>query len=225
MVGKPVRLFIAIEHPLVRRGLITFSRDHEDMRIVGEAADGETALRAVTATKPDIVIVHADLPLRSGHDVVRDLRKREQRPRTIILVPLNNRDSLRAAMAAPADAFLLTTDLPQHIVRTARMLMTGRQFTCPLLAACRDAILDDAVPDRVRAALDAKELQLFSQLTRQRNASQIARALRIPPADVAHLRVQMCEKLHADADQPGDVIHPRDMFIHGDDEESPRMAS
>ncbi len=225
MVGKPVRLFIAIEHPLVRRGLITFCRDHEDMRVVGEAADGETALRAVTETTPDIVIVHAQLPLRSGPDVVRELRKSDSPPRTIMLVPLSNRDALQSAMAAPADAFLLTTDLPQHIVRTARTLMNGDRFTCPLLAACRDAILDDAVPDRVRAAFDTKELQLFSQLTRNRNASQIARALRIPPADVARLRVRMCEKLHADAGRSNDIINPRDIFIHGDDEESSRMAS
>jgi len=225
MDGNAVRLFFAIEHPLVRRGLITFCRDHEDMRVVGEAADGESALRAMSATAPDIVIVHADLPLRSGADVVRVLRKMEDAPRTIMLVPLSNRDTLRAAMAAPADAFLLTTDLPQHIVRTARMLMSGRQFTCPLLAACRDAILDGVVPDRVRAALNPEELQLFSHLTRNRNASQIARTLRIPPAVVAHLRIRMCEKLHAESGQSNDVINPRDMFIRGDDGESSRMAS
>lgn len=220
-----IRLFISIEHPLVRRGLIAFCRDHEDTRVVGEAADGDSALRGVAATAPDVVIVHADLPLRSGPDVVRDLRKTERDPRTIMLVPLGSPDSLRAAMAAPADAFLLTTDLPQHIVRTTRMLMSGMQFTCPLLAAYRDAILDDAVPARVRETFDESELRLFSLLTQQRNASQIARVLDIPAADVAHLRVRMCEKLHASAGLASDVIHPRDIFIPSDDEESSRMAS
>jgi DNA-binding NarL/FixJ family response regulator len=156
---------------------------------------------------------------------VRALQRSSDGVRSIMLVPLHDRDLLREAMATPADAFLLTTDLPQHVVRTARMLMNGQSFTCPLLAACRDAILDDAVPERVRNTLDQQELLLFSALTRERNGPQIARELGIPSIDVAHLRIRMCEKLHQEAGGAAQFIHPREIFLPGDGEQSTRAAS
>jgi len=221
----PIRVFLAIEHPLVRRGLFSFIRDHEDLLIVGEAADGESALRGIAKTRPQVAVVHANLPIQRGSEIVRVLKRSANGVRSIMLVPLHDRDLLRDAMAAPADAFLLTTDLPQHVVRTVRMLKDGHTFTCPLLAACRDAILDDAVPDRVRGTLDKKELLLFSLLTRERNGPQIARELGISSTEVAQLRVRMCEKLHQDAGGTAQFIHPREIFMLDDGEKPSRAAS
>ncbi|MBN1446480.1 MAG: response regulator transcription factor [Bacteroidetes bacterium] len=221
----PIRVFLAIEHPLVRRGLFSFIRDHEDLLVVGEAADGESALRGIERTQPHVTVVHANLPIHRGSDVVRALQRGSEPVHTIMLVPLHDRDLLRESMATPADAFLLTTDLPQHVVRTARMLMNGLSFTCPLLAACRDAILDDAVPKRVRNTLNQEELLLFSQLTRERNGPQIARELGISLTEVAYLRVRICEKLHHEAGGTAQFIHPREIFIPGDGERSSRAAS
>ena len=208
-----IRLFLALEHPLVRRGIAAFCAEHADVHVAGEAADGESALRALRDVRPDVLVVHAALPLRSGSDVVAVARREFPGLRSIMLVPLNDRERMREAMASDADAFLLTTDLPQHVLRTARALQGGERFVCPLLAACSATILNDVIPSHVRETLSDEQLELFRLIVAQKNGIQIARALGLSTAQVARQRVNLCERLHAVPGSGGHVFKPSDILL------------
>lgn len=200
-----IRMFLAVEHPLVRRGIAGLSASQPDVHVVGEAADGDSAWRSIQQLRPDVVVAHAALPLRSGTTLISLVRKEFPDTKSIMLVPLNDRALMREAMASAADAFLLTTDLPQHVLRTARALRGGDRFVCPLLAACSATLLNDEIPAQVRARLDENQLALFLQIVAQRNGSQIGRALGITAAEAARLRIGLCERLHElpDVSAPG----------------------
>ncbi|MDT8325327.1 MAG: response regulator transcription factor, partial [Bacteroidota bacterium] len=131
-----IRMYLAVEHPLVRRGIAGLCASQSDVHVVGEAADGDSAWRGIQELRPDVIVVHAALPLRSGTALISLARAELPSAKSIILVPLTDRALMREAMASAADAFLLTTDVPQHVLRTARALEAGERFVCPLLAAC-----------------------------------------------------------------------------------------
>jgi len=191
-----IRLFLAVEHPLVRRGIVGLCASQPDVHVVGEAADGDSAWRAIQQLRPDVIVAHAALPLRSGTALISLMKKHVPAAKSIILVPLNDRALMREAMASAADAFLLTTEVPQHVLRTARMLHGGGRFVCPLLAASSAALLDGTIPAEVREKLDETQLALFRLIIAQRNGSQIARALGISSSEAAQRRIDLCEQLH-----------------------------
>lgn len=191
-----IRIFLAVEHPLVRRGIAGLCASQPDVHVVGEAADGESAWRAVQELRPGVMVAHAGLPIRSGKDLIAQVKKDQGDCRCIILVPLTDRALMREAMASEADAFLLTTDLPQHVLRTVRALHGGQRFVCPLLAAYSAALLNDVIPSEVRAKLDEDQVALFRQILAQKNGSQIGRALGISAGEAARRRIGLCERLH-----------------------------
>ncbi|MCB2204546.1 response regulator transcription factor [bacterium] len=209
-----IRLFIAVEHPLIRRGLAGFCAETPDVRVVGEAADGESALQAIAATKPDVVVVHAELPLGDGPELIAVLRDREPQLRSIILVPLRNRGLMRRAMASQADAFLLTTDIPQHVIRTVRDVTENQRFVCPLLAACSATVLNGEIPASVRAVLEEEQLALFKMIVEHKNGTKIARSMGIENGEVAQLRIALCERLHRNPlrEEKGFAV-PRDIPV------------
>jgi two-component system NarL family response regulator len=207
-----IRLFLAVEHPLVRRGIAGLCASQQDVHVVGEAADGDSAWRGIQELRPDVIVAHAALPLRSGTALISLVRAELPAVKSIILVPLNDRARMREAMASAADAFLLTTDLPQHVLRTARALRGGERFVCPLLAACSATLLNDAIPAEVRERLDEPQLALFRQIIAQRNGSQIGRALGISSAEAAQRRIDLCEQLHRVSDASQQELRPVDLL-------------
>jgi len=213
MSTEIIRVILAVEHPLVRRGIAAYCADHPDIQIVAEAADGDSALRAMEATRPDVVVAHASLPLVSGSALIEAGQKLLPGMRSMILVPLHDRALMREAMSSKADAFLLTTDLPQHVLRTVRMLYAGERFVCPLLAACSASLLNEAIPAHVREALNEEQLRLFQLILMQKNGSQIARALGLEPQEVAQLRVGICERLHKVPESGGQSFRPVDVLL------------
>ncbi len=212
MNERILRMFLAVEHPLVRRGIAAFCDDQPDIHVAGEASDGESALRAIRVLRPDVVVVHAALPLISGVAMLEPLRREQVETRSIILVPLHDRELMREAMSSVADAFLLTTDLPQHIIRTARALQAGERFVCPLLAACSSTLLNDLIPSHVRETLSDEQMQLFRLIVAQRNGSQIGRALDLPASEIARLRIGLCERLHRIPESGGNTFRPSQLL-------------
>jgi DNA-binding NarL/FixJ family response regulator len=208
-----IRVFLAVEHPLVRRGIAAYCADHADVQIVAEAADGDSALRGIEATRPDVVVAHAALPIMNGSELIAAARRLLPEIKSMILVPLHDRSLMREAMASKADAFLLTTDVPQHVLRTVRMLHAGERFVCPLLAACSASLLNDAIPAHVREALNEEQLRLFQLILMQKNGSQIARALGLEPTEVAQLRVGICERLHSVPESGGGSFRPVEVLL------------
>jgi len=136
-----VNLLIVDDEPACRTGLRRLCERTPDMHIVGEADTGARAIEAVHALRPDLTLLDADLPDMSGFDVLRALRRRQQR-RTILLTP-SARDA-PSALAAGALAHLLKpvneTALSASIMRArARRVPDGRQWRTPALPVADDA--------------------------------------------------------------------------------------
>src|SRR6187431_2836651 len=80
-----IRIVIADDHPVVRRGLSQFFADEEEMEIVAECADGESAVAETLRYQPDVLIVDLRMPVVSGLDVLRRLREKSRVVPTVLL--------------------------------------------------------------------------------------------------------------------------------------------
>ena len=197
-----IRIFLAIEHPLVLQGLAAACAEQPDMRVVGEARDAQTLTRALPSIKPDVVVHHARLPLSERGHTIRDLYGPEQPWRSILLVPLNERVPLQRRYRRRVDAMLLANDLPQHVIRTIRLVMRGTSFVCPLLEASLQYRKDAALPDAI-SRLGETEQEVFRLLNEFHTGSAVARRLGLTTSEVSDYRFTICEALHGPPADPG----------------------
>ena len=98
MKPREVKLLIVDDHPVFRRGLRDVIEEHPRFRVVGEAADGEAAMKMIADLKPSIAVVDIDLPRLSGLELVRALHKMESPVMTVFLTMYNEEDMFNAAM-------------------------------------------------------------------------------------------------------------------------------
>jgi len=102
-----IRVLVVDDHPLYREGLAMAVSNMPGKTVVGEAGDGEEAVRKVAELAPDVVLMDLHMPGMNGVDATRTITAEEQPPAVLVLTMLENDDSVFAAMRAGARGYLL----------------------------------------------------------------------------------------------------------------------
>ncbi|MEJ2885637.1 response regulator transcription factor [Actinomycetospora aeridis] len=157
----PVRVVLADDHPVIRDGLAALLTAVDGIEVVATAADGDGAVRSVTAQGPDVLVV--DLHMPGGIDGVEVTRRvRPQGVGVLVLTMLDDDESVRAALDAGASGYVLKGDSRQQIVRAIHAVATGATFLGSGVGV--RAVADArATPDPL-AVLTARERQILDML-------------------------------------------------------------
>jgi len=121
----PIRIIIADDHPVVRRGLIQFMADEDELEVVAECADGESALDAVARHSPDVLIVDLQMPRLNGMEVLRRLSGTPTSPATVLLAGNISDEEVVEAMRMGAKGVVLKEMAPALLVACIRKVATG----------------------------------------------------------------------------------------------------
>src|SRR5690242_12163614 len=125
---QEVTVMIVDDHPLLRRGLRDVIGEKSRFRIVGEAADGEEAMRLLADLKPQIAIIDIDMPRLNGLQMVRALKQLPFYVKAIILTMYKEEDMFNAAMDLGAKAYVLKENAPNEIVAALEKVEAGEMF-------------------------------------------------------------------------------------------------
>jgi DNA-binding NarL/FixJ family response regulator len=120
-----IDIVLADDHPVVRRGLSQFFEEVDDLRVVAECADGESALDEVRKHNPHVLIVDLRMPGASGLEVLRRLRSEAQQPATIVLAGNISDDEVVEAMRLGAKGVVLKEMAPMLLVQCIRKVAAG----------------------------------------------------------------------------------------------------
>jgi DNA-binding NarL/FixJ family response regulator len=120
-----IRIVIADDHPVVRRGLAQFIADEDELEVVAECADGESAIAAVARFAPDVLIVDLRMPHASGLDVLRRLQALPSPPPTVLLAGNISDDEVVEAMRLGAKGVVLKEMAPSLLVACIRKVAAG----------------------------------------------------------------------------------------------------
>ena len=120
-----IDIVLADDHPVVRRGLSQFFEEVDDLRVVAECADGESALDEVRKHNPHVLIVDLRMPGASGLEVLRRLRGEAQQPATIVLAGNISDDEVVEAMRLGAKGVVLKEMAPMLLVQCIRKVAAG----------------------------------------------------------------------------------------------------
>jgi DNA-binding NarL/FixJ family response regulator len=124
----PVKVVLADDHPIARRGLRTLLESDPTFRIVGEATDGIEALRLVEELNPGIAVVDISMPGQNGLDVTRKLRRVAPDVKVIILTMHFSEEVARECLRAGARAYVSKSDADEELLEALRAVRDDRPF-------------------------------------------------------------------------------------------------
>jgi DNA-binding NarL/FixJ family response regulator len=126
-----LRILIADDHEVVRRGLGTLLKTHEGWEICGEARDGREAVEMAKQMKPDVVVLDIGMPNLNGLAAARQLTQQDPNQKIIILTLTDSDQVIREALDAGARGFVLKSDAARDLVSAVEALQRNRMFFTP----------------------------------------------------------------------------------------------
>ncbi|MCT1398898.1 DNA-binding response regulator [Paenibacillus sp. LC231] len=121
-----IRLLIADDHAMVRRGLQVFLATQPDIEMVGEAANGEETLEKANQLNPDVVLMDLNMPILNGIDTTARLKKEQPHIKVIVLTSFIDYDHVLPAIRAGARGYLLKDIEPEDLVAAIRRVYEGQ---------------------------------------------------------------------------------------------------
>ena len=119
-----IRVLIADDHPLMRKGLADILEGIDDIEVVGAAEDGAAALALAHAVKPDIVLMDISMPGMDGIEATEKLMEMNIGARVVMLTSYSEREKITQALAAGAVSYLTKDSPPDAVIRAIRSAAT-----------------------------------------------------------------------------------------------------
>jgi DNA-binding NarL/FixJ family response regulator len=198
MAGE-VRIVIADDHPVLRKGLRQVIEGDPRLKVVAEADDGEAALARVRELKPDIAVLDLDMPLLDGLAVAREIRKKQLPVEIVFLTIHSEEDLFHAAMDLGSKAYLLKDAALTEIVKALRAVAAGDYYVTPSLTAHllrrRQRAQGFALRQPGIGDLTPTERRILSLVAAGKSSKDIAAALFLHYRTVENHRTNICQKL------------------------------
>jgi DNA-binding NarL/FixJ family response regulator len=178
----PERILIVDDHPLTRSALAALLQQH-GFDVVGEAGDGEAAIREARELGPDLVLLDLSLPGMNGLEALPQLRDAAPNAEVVVLTASGTEDNLLAAIRGGAAGYLLKSEPPERIVDFLRGVAQGEAalsgaIARRLLETVRETGgRETGVPDSIAQALSAREVEILLLLDEHLDTQDIAKRL------------------------------------------------
>jgi DNA-binding NarL/FixJ family response regulator len=191
-------IFLADDHPVVRRGLRAVLSEEPGFSVVGEAEDGLQAVRAVERLRPDALILDLGMPGLHGIDVIPILRQRCPHTRIIVFSACTDREVVIEALQGGALAYLHKAARPADVVKAVRCAIRGKRFVGPPF--CEQDLDKELAgpahgPSAGHALLTPREREVLHLAAEGHTSGEIAARLHISPRTVEMHRANMMHKL------------------------------
>ncbi len=192
-----IRILIADDHAVVRRGLRALIDTEPNMEVVGEASDGVEAVDQASELKPDVILLDMVMPRKSGPDVIADIKDQNPNARILVLTSFAQDDQVFPAIKAGALGYLLKDSSPQDLIQAIHNVHQGESSLHPSIARMLIAELsqpstmpptDDPLTDR--------EVEVLKLVAQGLSNEDIAQSLVISERTVGTHVSNLLEKLH-----------------------------
>ena len=200
--NEPIRVIVVDDHDLLRKGVRDLLTEH-GLQVVGEASDGDDAVRLVAHAAPDVVVMDLNMPRMSGIEATRRLARVSPTSRVLVLTVSADDETVADAIEAGASGYLLKDASGDEIASGVRAAAAGEALISPRIAARLLERMRPAEGAGVRgsgtgAELTDREVEVLRLLAAGNDNAAIAQELYISPRTVKNHISSILAKLHVD---------------------------
>jgi DNA-binding NarL/FixJ family response regulator len=210
-----IRIVIAEDQALVRRGLALLLAMETDMEVVGQACNGVEAMDLALLLNPDVVLMDLHMPVKGGVAATREITQARPATQVLVLTTLDDDETVFEAVRAGAHAYLLKDAAEGELLETIRALRRGESYLTPQIArkvmdqfqrlaqeSKPETVSDSGSAARfaqsaVTESLSDKEEKILQLIAEGRSNRQIAQTLFLAEGTVKNYVSRIMEKLHA----------------------------
>ena len=194
-----LRILIADDHEVLRRGLVAMLEQHADWHVIGEASNGREAIKLALKTMPNVALLDLFMPEMNGLEATRAIKKELPDTEVLIFTIHESEDLIRDVLAARARGYLLKTEITHTIVAAIESLAEhgpffSRQVSKKLLGNYLQA---ETVSAPSADSLTAREREVLQLLAEGRNNKGVAALLGLSAKTVETHRANIMKKLDA----------------------------
>ncbi len=197
IIDKPISVVLVDDHPVVRAGYRRLLECEADIRIVGEASDGETGCALCRKCKPDVMILDLSMSGIGGLETIRRVNMSNLSTNVLVFSMHCYPDMVQRVLKMGAKGYLTKQSDPEQLIQAVRQVRQGRLYIDPKLAA-------EGVNDMIHAnsfenplgALSSREFQLFKLMAEGNSVIKIAEIISISPKTVGVHHASIMRKLN-----------------------------
>jgi NarL family two-component system response regulator LiaR len=180
--SQPIRVMLVDDHTMVRRGLATFLKAYDDLKLVGEADSGEAAVKLSAEVLPDVILMDMFLPGIDGATATRSIRKKFPQIQVIVLTSFKEGKLIKTALEAGAIGYLLKDVSADDLIRAIRSAHAGRATLSP--EAAQALVETTNLPPVPGLDLTEREREVLLLMIEGLNNTQIASRLTVSPSTI-----------------------------------------
>jgi NarL family two-component system response regulator LiaR len=196
-MSKPIRVLIADDHAIVRKGIRALLATEPGIDVVGEAEDGQQAIGAASRLRPDVILMDLVMPEVDGIKAIQHIVQYQSEVRILVLTSFATDDKIFPAIKAGALGYLLKDSSPHELVQAIRQVCRGESFLHPLVA--RKLLQELSQPPSEPPTPDpltAREVEVLRLVAQGHSNQEIAMQLTISEATVRTHVSNILGKLH-----------------------------
>ncbi len=196
-VKKAIRVLVVDDHPVVRRGLMACLAERPSLKVVGEAADGEEAVRKACELSPDVMLADINMPRMDGMQLAEVIQQKSPSVKVVILSIHNRPDYVQRVMKAGARGYVLKDTAPEELVRVLEAVHAGEVCISPEVA---QTALNQLVANKGRTQggpqLSQREREVLVMIAGGQGNKEIAAALGVSVRTIETHRERVMRKLN-----------------------------
>jgi len=201
-----IRVLLADDHAVMRRGIRNILEAETDIEVVGEAGDGREAICLAEKLKPHVMVVDLGMPELNGLDAIRHMRREQPEVELLVFSMHDSEELIREAFSAGARGYVLKTDAAADLTDAVKSLSRHKPFFTPRISeVILSSLVSSSAGERrtsepiAHGPLSAREREILQLLAENKSNKEIASRLTISVRTVETHRRSIMQKLNANS--------------------------